>query len=231
MRLDKYLSNLWFWSRKDITRHIKNWVISVNWETISQKDLKINIWDQIQIWDNFFEYKENIYVILNKPHGYISSRKPEWWHKTYLELLDNCVYGNIINIVWRLDFDTTGLLLLTNDWNITHNIIHPKKDIFKKYKVKINSPLSESDIKKLETWVKIDEYLTKPAKVEIIYDKNIYLSISEWKFHQVKKMLAAVKNEVIKLHREKIWNLDLWNLEIWDWKYLTKEEFEQVFEK
>ena len=230
MRLDKYIANLWYWSRREVLNYIKNWDIIVNDTLVTQKDAKINFWDKIQVWDYWtFEYQEFIYIMLNKPTDYVSSKKDDWWHISYLNLLDDCVYWNIINIVWRLDFDTTGLLFLTNDWELTHNIIHPKKEIFKKYKVTSKNTLSKEDIKKLETWVKIDDFITKPAFVEIIDENNIYLSICEGKFHQIKKMLEAVDNEVIALHRQSIWWLDLWILDVGSWKYLTKDEIDKIF--
>ena len=93
--------------------------------------------------------------------------------------MHSCPYGKIIDIVGRLDFDTTGLLFLTNDGELTHKVIHPKKDIFKKYYVKTLNSLTEKDIARLENGVKIDDFITKEAKVEIIGNNEIFLSISE----------------------------------------------------
>lgn len=233
MRLDKFIWNLGYGSRKQIHEHIKNWYIKVNFETTFEKDRKINFWDIISVWEENIEYKEFIYVVLNKPEWFVSSTRAEWWHKSYLELLKDCPYSDIINIVWRLDFDTTWLLFLTNDWELTHKIISPKKDIFKKYIVWLKSEINENQIKKLETWVKVDlwekdSYVSKPAKVEKVNDKEIFLSITEGKFHQVKNMLEAVWNKVISLKRVSIWNLETLDLEMGKWRYLSEEEVENL---
>lgn len=228
MRLDKFICNLGYGSRKQVHEAIKKWFIWVNNLVTYEKDQKIEFWDIVNVWEENIEYKEFIYVILNKPIWYVSSKKAEWWHKSYMELLENCPYAQIINIVGRLDFDTSWLLFLTNDWELTHKIITPKKNIYKKYLVEIEKTLSESDIKSLETWVKIiswtDSYKTKPAIVEKIGEKEIFLSITEWKFHQVKNMLEAVWNKVTNLKRVSIWNLETRELETGKWRYLSDEE-------
>lgn len=233
MRLDKFIWNLGYWSRKQVHDHIKNWYISVNQEVTYEKDRKINFWDVISVWNEDIEYKEFVYVVLNKPFWYVSSKKDEASHKSYLELLKSCPYSEIINIVWRLDFDTTWLLFLTNDWDLTHKIISPKKDIFKKYLVGLEKEIDDKGIKKLENWVKVDlgekdSYISKPAIVEKFWEKEIFLSISEWKFHQVKNMLEAVWNKVISLKRVSIWGLELGNLEMGEWRYLSEKEVENI---
>lgn len=230
MRLDKFIWNLWFWSRKQVTQLIKDWIISVNWDGIFNKDFEIKVWDIIWVWEENIKYLEEVYLMLNKPIWYVSSKVPEWLHKSYLDLLISCPYWHLVNLAWRLDFDTEWLLFLTNNGLLIHQITNPKKEVFKKYYVNIEKILSDKDIKNLESGLKIDEDIfTKPAKVEIIWEKEIYLSISEWRFHQVKKMLEAVNNKVLKLKRVSIWNLELWNLGLWEWKYLKKEEVDKIF--
>lgn len=226
MRIDKYLSNLGFWSRKEILKTIKERWVYINDIICKKWEEKITFWDKISInWQEII-YKEFVYVILNKPQNYISSNKDEAHYKSYRELLSDCPYVNLLEIVGRLDVDTTWLLLLTNNWDLIHKLIHPKKDIFKTYYVKSSDEISEKDIKKLENWVKIDDFITKPAKVKIVSGNEIELSISEWKFHQIKKMFFAINNEVVELHRISIWKIELWNLEIWKWRYLDDEEIE-----
>lgn len=229
MRLDKFLSNLWYASRKEIAKYIKNNSILVNGEYINQKDFIIKYWDNISILDENITYLEDIFIILNKPIWYVSSDRDEWWHLSYKNLLKNCPYNKLVHIVWRLDFDTTWLLLLTNNWKLTHNIIHPKKDIFKKYLVVWELDISKKDVEKLEKWVIIDWEITKPAKVEVISKNSIYLSISEWKFHQVKKMFEAIWNKVLSLNRVSIWWLQVWDLKLWEWKYINKKDLDKVF--
>lgn len=221
MRIDKFISNLWYWSRKQVISYIKDWLIRINSEVIFQKDYEINYWDIVWIWEEEIEHKEFIHIILNKPSWYLSSKRVEWWYKSYMELLENSPYSNIVNPVWRLDQDTEGLLLLTNSWDLTHSLISPKKDIYKKYYVEIESDLSEKDINKLESWIKLDtDYITKKSKLDKISEKSFYLSISEGKFHQIKKMLEAVWNKVVYLKRVSIWDIELGELKIWEWKYI-----------
>ena len=231
MRIDKFVSNLWYGSRKQVSQYIKDELITVNGIIIWDKDFEIEFWDIIGIWEEEVEYKEFVFIILNKPAWYVSSRKPEASYFSYLDLLHNCPYGQVIDIVWRLDYDTTGLLFLTNDGDLTHKVISPKKDIFKKYYVKSEKSLNDKDIKKLESWVKIDDFITKPAKIKQISENEIYLSISEWKFHQVKKMLEAVWNKVIELKRVSIANLELWDLWLWEWRYLSDDEVSMLKEE
>jgi 16S rRNA pseudouridine516 synthase len=111
--------------------------------------------------------------------------------------------------VGRLDIDTSGLMLLTNNGHLTHKIIHPKRDIYKKYLVTAQKSVSDYELNKLQIGVKIDDFVTKPALVERISEKQFYLSISEGKFHQIKKMLEAIANQVVNLQRLEIGNLSL----------------------
>lgn len=230
MRLDKFIANLWYGSRTQVNRFIKDDYIGVNGETVNNKDFEIKFWDIVNIGDEDVEYKEFVYVLLNKPVNYVSSKKNDWGHLSYLELLQNCPYSQIINIVGRLDIDTSGLMLLTNNGELTHKIIHPKRDIYKKYLVTAQKAVSDYELNKLEIWVKIDDFVTKPALVERISEKQFYLSISEWKFHQIKKMLEAIANQVVNLQRIEIGNLWLWDLGLWDWRYLSDEEIASLVE-
>lgn len=230
MRLDKFLSNLGYGSRKEVAKLIKDYIILVNDEEIQNKEHELNFWDIITIGDDTIEYKEHIYVLLNKSFWYVSSRKQEANHPSYLELLDDCAYAPLVEIVGRLDYDTTGMILLTNNGALTHQIIHPKKEIFKTYLVQTELPLSQRDIQKLENGVKIEEdVITRPAHVNMISPQEIHLSISEGRFHQIKKMLEAVGNKVTKLHRLSIGNLWLWDLTDGKWRYLSEEEVQSIF--
>lgn len=225
MRIDKYLANLWVLGRKETKKEIKNKNIFINDNLVKKEDEKLKFWDKITVfWEEIF-YKENIFVILNKLPNYLCSKVSEAWYKSVYELLENNPYKNILEICGRLDVDTSWLVLFTNNWEILHKLITPKKNIFKKYFVKSEKNISENDVKNLETWVIIDgNYKTKEAKVKILNEKEINLSISEWKFHQVKKMLEAVSNKVEKLHRIEIWEIKLGDLESWKWRFLNDEE-------
>lgn len=225
MRIDKYLANLGFGSRKELKKYIKNEIVFLNDELVFDSNQKINIWDKINIGEFEVEYAEKIYLMLNKPKNYISSNIDEAGYESCKNLLENCPYDEIVEIMWRLDVDTTGLIIMTTEWKIIHNVINSKKEIYKKYKVKLSEKIDNYWIKKLEKWwIKIDNYLTKPAIVELINDNEIFLSISEWKFHQIKKMMEKINNSVEELHRISIWEIELWELELWNWRYLNEKE-------
>lgn len=149
------------------------------------------------------------YVILNKPEGYVSALKDNL-SPTIFELVEHEKIKGL-HIVGRLDKDTTGIIILTNDGTYTHNATHPKKHINKVYEVTLLNPIKPSDIKLIEEGMHIDHGQTKlkPGQVQLINDKLLSLTISEGKFHQVKKMFAALDNEVLALHRTKFDGISL----------------------
>lgn len=140
------------------------------------------------------------YIIMNKPKGYVCALKDNL-HPTVNSLIKEKIKG--LHIVGRLDKDTTGLLVLTNDGQYTHNATHPKKHVKKTYRVTLALPIKQEDIAQIENGMSIDhgETKLKPGQVEVISDKVINLTISEGKFHQVKKMFFALNNEVVELQR------------------------------
>lgn len=210
MRLDKLLSNLGYGSRTDIKKLCKGQQVLVNGEYIKQSDLHIDPEkDVIKVFGNEVFYRENITLMINKPQGYICSNHDETY-PSLLKLLDEKYQRLPFNFAGRLDYDTEGLVIITTDGNLIHRIISPKKEVYKKYYVKVKKPLVNEE--RLETPLtlldgKNDTYITKNAKVEKIDDYSLYLSICEGKFHQVKRMLEAIDNEVVFLKRVAIGNL------------------------
>lgn len=236
MRLDKFLANSGIGTRKEVKDILKNKKISVN--DIFVKDGKIQIDEEkdiVKYEDKIIYYKPFVYIMMNKPAGVISATEDNH-HKTVIDLLNN-EYGTYdVFPVGRLDIDTEGLLLLTNDGVLSHNLLSPKKHVDKKYYVKIANSLSGDDIKMLENGIKLEEnFVTKKAKVEIIYnnsEKNenlAYIIISEGKFHQVKRMFKAVNNEVLYLKRVKMGSLLLdEKLKLGEYRELTEEELNNL---
>ena len=220
-RLDKYLANLWLLSRREAPLVCKKGDILLNWEITKKSDIKVKEWDIITFSWKQIEVLENIYAILYKSAWYISSDEDEFWYLSYKKQMLDCPYVNLLHVAWRLDVDTEGLLLLSNDWQFIHQVISPKRDKEKEYEVHLEKKISEEDCKHLKIWVILDdEYKTKPAKVEKIDNKKILLTITEWKYHQVKRMLEAVNNKVIYLKRIRIWNWNLDWLKKGDWKLI-----------
>ena len=236
MRLDKFLANSGIGTRKEVKEILKNKKISVNDAFV--KDGKIQIDEEkdiVKYEDNIIHYKPFVYIMMNKPAGVISATEDNH-HKTVIDLLNDEYRTYDIFPVGRLDIDTEGLLLLTNDGILSHNLLSPKKHVDKKYYVKIANPLTEEDIKTLENGIKLEEnFVTKKAKVKIICnnsEKNenlAYITISEGKFHQVKRMFKAVNNEVLYLKRVKMGSLSLdEKLKLGEYRELTEEELNNL---
>ena len=236
MRLDKFLANSGIGTRKEVKEILKKKKISVN--GIFVKDGKIHIdekKDVIKYENEVISYKPFVYIMMNKPAGVISATEDSH-HKTVIDLLNNKYRTYDVFPIGRLDIDTEGLLLLTNDGILSHNLLSPKKHVDKKYYVKIAKPLSENDVKTLENGIKLEEnFVTKKANVEIISEDlesnsyRVYITICEGKFHQVKRMFKAVDNEVLYLKRIKMGNLLLdQNLKLGEYRELTEEELDEL---
>ena len=236
MRLDKFLANSGIGTRKKVKEILKKKKISVN--GIFVKDGKIHIdekKDAIKYENEVISYKPFVYIMMNKPAGVISATEDSH-HKTVIDLLNNKYRTYDVFPVGRLDIDTEGLILLTNDGILSHNLLSPKKHVDKKYYVKIAKPLSENDVKTLENGIKLEEnFITKKANVEIISEDlesnsyQVYITICEGKFHQVKRMFKAVDNEVLYLKRITMGNLLLdQNLKLGEYRELTEEELDEL---
>ena len=224
MRLDKFLVECGIGSRSEVKKIIDQREIKVNDIIVTSPKTNINeISDNVTYNDNKLEYKEFRYYILNKKAGYITAvEDPK--EKTVMELLPSWVIKKDLAPVGRLDKDTEGLLLLTNDGKLNHKLLAPKSHVNKTYYVELQESISESDLKKLENGVDIGGYTTMPAQVEKIDNFKIYLTIKEGKFHQVKKMLEAVKNKVIYLKRVNFGKLELNSLELGEVKEVKLDE-------
>ena len=232
MRLDKFLANSGIGTRKEVKEILKNKKVSVN--NVFVKDGKIHVDEEkdiVKYENKIINYKPFVYIMMNKPAGVISATEDSH-HKTVIDLLNDEYRTYDIFPVGRLDIDTEGLILLTNDGILSHNLLSPKKHVDKKYYVKIAKKLNENDIKILENGIKLEEnFVTKKAKVEIISedlcendDNQVYITISEGKFHQVKKMLEAVNNKVCYLKRVSFGKLKLDDLALGEVKEVNLED-------
>ncbi|ALC82065.1 MULTISPECIES: pseudouridine synthase [Bacillus] len=232
MRLDKLLSHTGFGSRKDVKKLIKSGAVRINEQAVKNSDSQIDLeMETVTVHGERVVYREFIYLMMNKPPGVLSATE-DARQKTVVDLLDEgCGHFDLFP-VGRLDKDTEGLLLLTNDGVLAHQLLSPKKHVAKTYLVRLKKPLEEVDIDQLESGVWIDEeYKTKPAKVEKLHNENslteIHLTITEGKFHQIKRMAKAVQNEVIFLKRLSMGNVKLDPmLGKGDYRELTQKELE-----
>ncbi len=233
MRIDKLLSSLHYGSRNDIKKMAKDGLIIIN--DRKEKDASMDVDpnnDTIIINGETLFYKEHLYVMMNKPKDVVSS-STDPYHSTYLDFLPESYHRFDLQVCGRLDVDTTGLLLLTNDGDYLHKVISPKKDVFKTYSVTLDKPIE--NVEPLTKGVTIKDgqerpYTTKPA---IVYDMNgnfCRIKISEGKFHQVKRMFEAIGYTVVQLKREAIGSLNLDESMIeGDVRLLSNEEKELVF--
>lgn len=214
MRLDKFLTECGLGSRREVKKLLDNGKIQVNGVIVKnpQTNIKENS-DIIEYAGNKLEYKEFRYYIMNKKAGYITATEDPK-EKTVMELLPEWVIKKDLAPVGRLDKDTEGLLLFTNDGKLAHSLLSPKKHVDKTYYAKLEKEIGEEEIKKLENGVDIGGYITQLAKAKIVGEKEIEIIIREGKFHQVKKMLEAVNNKVIYLKRLTFGKLELRNMEL-----------------
>ncbi len=205
MRLDKFLCEMNIGTRSQVKALLKQGLVSVNGQTAVKPDLQINTTvDQVTYRGEVLFYEEFVYYMLNKPAGVVSATEDNH-DRTVIDLLREELVTNLVNDIFpvgRLDKDTEGLLLLTNDGDLAHRLLSPRKHVEKTYYVQIEKELSPEDLQALEAGVDIgeDQY-TLPARVSVLSEREIRLTITEGKFHQVKRMLRAVDNQVLYLKR------------------------------
>ena len=219
-------------SRSEIKKFLKTCRIKLNGKFEKSPNTQVDIdKDEILFDDEIVIYKEFTYLMLNKPKDYISATF-DTKLPTVLELLE-FPYSNMeLFPVGRLDIDTTGFLILTNDGKFSYNVTNPKKKVNKKYLVTLRDDISSNQIESLENGIYFEkeDFTTENAKVEEISKRKIYLTISEGKFHQVKRMLEYVGNEVVELKRVSIGNLSLdEKLELGEYREITNTELEEIF--
>ena len=224
MRLDKYLVECGIGSRKEVKKIIDGKLVSVNDKIISSSKENVDEEkDVVKYRDEIIKYKKFRYYILNKKGGYITAvDDPK--DKTVMDLLPEWVIKKALAPVGRLDKDTEGLLLLTNDGQLNHRLLSPKSHVDKTYYAELENNISEDDLEKLRNGVDIGGYITMPARAEKIEDKKIHLTIKEGKFHQVKKMLEAVGNKVVYLKRISFGNLKLNDMELGEVREVNIED-------
>ncbi len=227
MRLDKFLAHNGFGTRKQVRILIKKGAVYVNENNVKDHGHILNLdTDSIRVYDETINYVRNTYMMLNKPQGYISSTESNLY-PSVLELVES--YRSDLIIVGRLDVDTEGLLLITNDGNFAHNISHGKKEVYKQYLVTLEKDFDLSFIKDIEAGLTLSDGTIKPAHIEVIEPRLIKLDIAEGKFHQVKRMMHACENEVLHLKRIKIGNLELDDtLQPGAYRELTEEELNNI---
>lgn len=232
MRLDKFLAHAGLGTRKEVKQLIRSKRIKVNDQLVRNDDLKIDEHkDVVMLDDEPISYEQTIYMMLNKPAGVISATFDEK-QATVMDCFDEFIPLDAFP-VGRLDIDTEGLLLITNDGALAHELLAPKKHVDKVYYVKLKEMIRDEGIKALEAGIQInDEECCAPASVKILSDYEIELTIHEGKFHQVKRMMHAIDNEVVYLKRLRMGTLQLdETLKCGEYRPLTKQEINDLKNK
>lgn len=231
-RLQKVIANSGYTSRRKAEELIVNKEVFVNGKLITELGYRVDKNDDIVVEGTHITKENKVYYLLNKPRGYVSSTYDEKGRKVVTDLINTTLR---IYPVGRLDYDTTGILLLTNDGEFANLMMHPKNKIDKLYIVKIKGILFKNEIEELSKGVVIDGVKTSRAKVKVKkYDKKtntsiVEIIIHEGRNHQVKKMFEAVNHEVLKLKREQIAFLTLDGLSSKEYRMLTPKEVKRLY--
>ena len=231
MRIDKFLANSGYGTRKDIKNYIKQGMIAVNGKTVKDGGMHVDeLNDTVTINGNVAEYKKYIYIMMNKPQGVVSATYDKFL-PTVVGLLDEYCLTFEPFPVGRLDIDTEGLLILTNNGDMSHRLLSPKSHVKKIYYAKLDKPAEDSDIRDFADGVTLDDgYKTLGADLVKTDDGGV-VTVYEGKFHQVKRMFEAVGKSVLYLKRLQMGNLKLdESLEPGEWREISKDEIELLCE-
>ena len=237
MRLDKFLVACAVGSRTEVKNFLKSGRVTVNGKKEKSAKSQINEeTDEICFDGQKLDYEEFVYYMMNKPQGVISATEDPK-HKTVLDLLDDYARAKEVFPVGRLDIDTHGLLLLTNDGKLAHALLSPKRHVDKTYLAQINGVMTDADVETFAQGVPLKDFTCQPAKLELVSidtekeESLVRVTIAEGKFHQVKRMVAYCGKEVADLQRLTMGTLTLdEDLKRGEWRRLTKEELEALLE-
>lgn len=233
IRLQKYMAEAGISSRRKAEELILEGKVKVNGKTINELGIKIVPNKDIVEYNGkkVVLEKEYVYILLNKPIGYVTTVKDQFNRDSILDLVK---INKRIVPVGRLDMYTSGAIILTNDGDFVYKVTHPKHEIEKTYTVTIKGIVKSNEVEELKKGVKIEDYITKPARVKILKtdeEKNISrleITIHEGKNRQVRKMCEAIGHKVLALHRSKIAGIGVKDLELGKWRYLTRNEVKKI---
>ncbi|WP_058764028.1 pseudouridine synthase [Exiguobacterium chiriqhucha] len=235
MRIDKLLANMGYGSRKDVKILLKQGVVRVDDQPVKDAKRQVNLeTERVTVQGEVVEYKPFVYLMMNKPVGVISATEDKV-ESTVVDLIDPSYAHYELFPVGRLDKDTTGLLLLTNDGAFNHALMSPRKHVDKVYVAEVDGEMTTDDVRHFAEGVELEDgYTTKPARLELISKSGrrstVRLTLSEGKYHQVKRMIAAVGKHVEQLERVQIGALELDpTLEPGAYRELSEEEVDLFF--
>lgn len=230
-RIDKILALSGYGSRKDVKKLIKTGQVSINGIIVYDAGYQVNpSADEIIAAGEYLSYHKNVYIIMNKPEGVISSTRDNS-ESTVIDLLQGEYSHRKLFPVGRLDKDARGLIFLTDDGKMAHRLLSPKNRVDKTYYVEVRGKLDKSDIQAFAQGIELEDFTTLPAKLDILECEEIsraYVTICEGKFHQIKRMMKARGKEVIYLKRLSLGPLELDEKLIpGQWRELTEDEIAQ----
>lgn len=233
IRLQKYMAEAGIASRRKAEELILEGKVKVNGKTVNELGIKIVPNKDIVEYNGkkVLIEKEYVYMLLNKPIGYVTTVKDQFNRDSILDLVKT---NKRVVPVGRLDMYTSGAIILTNDGDFVYKVTHPKHEIEKTYTITIRGIVKDNEVEELRKGVKIENYITKPAKVKILKtddEKNasrLEITIHEGKNRQVRKMCEAIGHKVLALHRSKIAGIGVKDLELGKWRYLTKKEVKKI---
>ena len=237
VRLQKYIAMSGAASRRGAEALIEEGRVKVNGSVVNEQGIKVEIGaDKVSLDGEELKVKsKNYYIMLNKPVGYVTTVSDQFDRPTVIDLVKTDLKDVRLFPVGRLDYDTEGLLLLTNDGDFTYKVTHPKFNTDKTYIAKLKGGITIKGLNRLRNGVKIDDYTTSPAEVSIIDAAEGYvyveITIHEGKNRQVRKMFEAVGSKVVALQRTKIGTVELGNLPLGRWRHLTSHEINYLMNK
>lgn len=228
IRLQKFMAECGVASRRKCEEIISQRRVSVNGETVTEPGTKVYDSDTVKVdGEVLHRTVKKVYIALNKPVGYVTTVSDQFGRPTVLDLVFDEIHTRIFP-VGRLDYDTEGLLLLTNDGDITYKLTHPKHTIFKTYRVVLNDIPNPREIERLKNGVLIDGRKTRPAKLNWLKDNLIEISISEGRNRQIRKMFESIGYTVVGLKRVSVGNISLGNIPLGRWRHLTPSEIKYL---
>ncbi|EJX18051.1 RNA pseudouridine synthase [Staphylococcus sp. OJ82] len=229
MRIDKFLANMGVGTRTEVKQLLKKGNVTVNDKKEKSPKTQINPdTDTVSVNETQIQYIDKIYLMLNKPKGYLSATEDNN-QQTVIDLVEEFRYLELFP-VGRLDKDTEGLLLITNDGQFNHQLMSPTKHVSKTYEVISEKTITKNDIESFKTGIELNEGLVKPAQLVEGDEKNkSFVTIYEGRYHQVKRMFHAIDNEVLALKRISIGDLKLDSaLAPGEYRHLTQQDFKQL---
>ena len=232
MSIDKYISGCGYASRKDVKKLIKQGLVFIDSEVCKKPEEQTDENSIVEVDGERLIYREFVYLMLNKPQGCVSAVYDKKYPVVTEFVPEEYAHFEVYP-VGRLDIDTEGLLILTNDGQFAHEMTSPKKDVYKRYFAVLDKPMEEKDVEIFAGGMEFKEFTAKSAKLEITENPNeVYIEIAEGKFHQVKRMCERVGKTVTYLKRVAIGNLKLdESLEKGEVRELTKDELDMLYKK